>query len=325
MGTSVTTTRSGAATRAAITRVGLVVFVALNAMSETGKFYNRDATSATAAAMGTRGRARVETVSARVRDEPAAVRRALERSAVNERQTTTTNGGARDEEKTTTTTTTTSVEAEEKTTTMRGGNASTVEAASETTVATVSVRTRECGSPAVDGYAKVNLTCMALSATAREYDASESGRENLRAHVEPHASYDGIAVRWGIGHVANTAEECAEKCRTHPVKPDGTGTEMFPCNVFVWCPKGEGIEECFEPDAHTHSPGDCWLKFSETPENVEVNQRGANDASGFVNKDGATFAQRHPKAPKMVHWTSGVLVPEGTEVTPGTLGPRATW
>jgi len=243
---------------------------------------------------------------------------------VNERQTTTTTkSGERDEEKTTTTTT--SVEAEEKTTTMRGGNASTVEAASETTVATVSVRTRECGSPAVDGYAKVNLTCMALSATAREYDASESGRENLRAHVEPHASYDGIAVRWGIGHVANTAEECAEKCRTHPVKPDGTGTEMFPCNVFVWCPKGEGIEECFEPDAHTHSPGDCWLKFSETPENVEVNQRGANDASGFVNKDGATFAQRHPKAPKMVHWTSGVLVPEGTEVTPGTLGPRATW
>jgi hypothetical protein len=128
MGTSVTTTRSGSATRAAITRVGLVVFVALNAMSETVKFYNRDATSATAAAMGTRGRARVETVSARVRDEPAAVRRALERSAVNERQTTTTKSGERDEEKTTTTTT--SVEAEEKTTTMRGGNASTVEAAS---------------------------------------------------------------------------------------------------------------------------------------------------------------------------------------------------
>ena len=48
MGTSVTTTRSGSATRAAITRVGLVVFVALNAMSEKGKFYNRDATSATA-------------------------------------------------------------------------------------------------------------------------------------------------------------------------------------------------------------------------------------------------------------------------------------
>ena len=84
MGTSVTTTRSGSATRTAITRVGLVVFVALNAMSETVKFYNRDATSATAAAMGTRGRARVETVSARVRDEPAAVRRALERAAVNE-------------------------------------------------------------------------------------------------------------------------------------------------------------------------------------------------------------------------------------------------
>jgi len=332
MGTSAPTSRSGSATRAAITRVGLVVFVALNAMSETMKFYNRDATSATAAAMATRANARVESwASVGVRDEPAVVRRALERPVVIEvdapRRAT---SGDDDEDKgektpTTMTTKTSIVEAEEETTTVRDVNASTGEAASETPVATVSVRTRECGSPAVDGYAKVNLTCMAASATAREYDASESGREKLRAHIEPHASYDGIAVRWGIGHVANTAEECAEKCRTHPIKPNGTGTEMFPCNVFVWCPKGEGIEECFEPDAHTHSPGDCWLKFSETPESVEVNQRGANDASGFVNKDGATFAQRHPKAPKMVHWTSGVLVPEGMEVTPGTLGPRATW
>lgn len=334
MGTSVTTSRSGSATRAAITRVGLVVFVALNAMSETMKFYNRDATSATAAAMATRANARVESwASGSGRDEPAVVRRALERPVVLEvdaPRRATSGDDDEDEDKgektPTTTTTTIVVEAEEKeTTTVRDVNASTGEAASETPVATVSVRTRECGSPAVDGYAKVNLTCMASSATAREYDASESGREKLRAHIEPHASYDGIAVRWGIGHIANTAEECAEKCRTHPIKPNGTGTEMFPCNVFVWCPKGEGIEECFEPDAHTHSPGDCWLKFSETPESVEVNQRGANDASGFVNKDGATFAQRHPKAPKMVHWTSGVLVPEGTEVTPGTLGPRATW
>ena len=56
-----------------------------------------------------------------------------------------------------------------------------------------------------------------------------------------------------------------------------------------------------------------------------MNQRGANDAPGFVNKDGKTFAERHPKAPKLTHWTSGVLLPPEIENTPGTLGPRATW
>ena len=77
-------------------------------------------------------------------------------------------------------------------------------------------------------------------------------------------------------------------------------------------------------DAHQHFAGDCWLKFSETPENVEVNQRGANDAPGFVNKDGKTFAERHANAPKLVHWSSGVLLPESMTAS-STLGPRATW
>lgn len=187
------------------------------------------------------------------------------------------------------------------------------------------MRKRECGSPAIDGYAHVNATCLLRSATAREYDASAEARAALEASIETHASYDGIAVRWGINHTVDSAEECAEKCRRHVAKEGGRGADGLPCNVFVWCPKNEGLTKCFEPDAHEHYPGDCWLKFSETPENVEVNQRGANDAAGFTNAAGRTYRERHPDAPALTHWTSGVMLPPGVKNTGGTLGPRATW
>ena len=206
-----------------------------------------------------------------------------------------------------------------------GGTAADGRAARDSATSTTrTVRVRECGSPAIDGYAKVNLTCMAESATAREWDGSKEARARLEARVEPHASYDGIAVRWGINHTVKTAEECAERCREHEIRPNGRGAEVLPCNVFVYCPLNVDADRCFEADAHEHFPGDCWLKFSETPENVEVNQRGANDAPGFV-RDGKTFAQRHPNAPNLTHWTSGVLLPPDVENTPGTLGPRAQW
>lgn len=40
----------------------------------------------------------------------------------------------------------------------------------------------------------------------------------------------------------------------------------MPCNAFVWCPD----DVCFEPDAHHHTKGDCWLKFTEGPAYPEV-------------------------------------------------------
>jgi hypothetical protein len=42
----------------------------------------------------------------------------------------------------------------------------------------------------------------------------------------------------------------------------------FPCNSFVWCPD----EVCFEPDAHKHTKGDCWLKWTEGPAYPEVSE-----------------------------------------------------
>ena len=185
-------------------------------------------------------------------------------------------------------------------------------------------RKRECGSPAVDGYSHVVPECLVKSRTNVEYDRSETARMSQVAWYEEHASYDGLAVAWGIGNRKPTAAACASACRAHKPGPPHHGPFAdLPCNAWVWCPVSEK-DGCFEPDAHTHGPGDCWLKFTETPENIEVNQRGANDAPGTV-KDGVRYKQRHSNAPKLAQWTSGVMLPPEWTPSNGTYGPRATW
>ena len=185
-------------------------------------------------------------------------------------------------------------------------------------------RKRECGSPAVDGYSHVVPECLLKSRTNVEYDRSETARMSQVAWYEEHASYDGLAVAWGIGNRKPTAAACASACRAHKPGPPHHGPFAdLPCNAWVWCPVSEK-DGCFEPDAHTHGPGDCWLKFTETPENIEVNQREANDAPGTV-KDGVRYKQRHLNAPKLAQWTSGVMLPPGWTPSNGTYGPRATW
>lgn len=153
--------------------------------------------------------------------------------------------------------------------------------------------------------------------------------------LEQHADYDGLAVVWGIGHTTQTAEDCAEACRSYsPTLQQGGECSLFiltmrapaptlfcsgqrcaaqcififcadklpvaialacciilsdvpmlfnaagpfsrlPCNVFAWCSE----QTCFEPDVHTHSFGDCWLKFSEGPLNPEVQSAYGQDCS----------------------------------------------
>ena len=97
----------------------------------------------------------------------------------------------------------------------------------------------------------------------------------VAAWHEPNASFDGLAVRWGIGHFQPSAAACAAACARH--EPVGTKRGgpfgALPCNAFVWCPADVPGGACFEPDAHAHGAGDCWLKFTETPEAPQVNQR----------------------------------------------------
>ena len=159
-------------------------------------------------------------------------------------------------------------------------------------------RRRECGSPAADAYAGVNATCLELSRTAVETLALNKKNTSVVAWYETHASFDGLAVRWGVGHFQPSAASCAAACARH-VPPGVSAGGVFgnlPCNAFVWCPVDVEGGTCFEPDAHTHGAGDCWLKFTETPEAPQVNQRGENDDDAFIAR-GVSYRERHPDAP----------------------------
>ena len=207
-------------------------------------------------------------------------------------------------------------------------------------------RRRECGDPAADAYASVDATCLERSRTAvetlallfqdKEGDKEDTEKEGhdlshrftrVVAWHEPNASFDGLAVRWGIGHFQPSAAACAAACVRH--EPVGTKRGgpfgALPCNAFVWCPADVPGGACFEPDAHAHGAGDCWLKFTETPEAPQVNQRGANDAAAFTNEAGVSYRERHRDAPEQTHWTSGVVLPRGWVPSGGTYGPRARW
>ena len=103
------------------------------------------------------------------------------------------------------------------------------------------------------------------------------------------------------------------RCRDHVPGPHiGGPFGLLPCNAWVFC----AADECFEADAHKHSRGDCWLKFTEVPQSPEVNARGAFSAE---------FRRRHPEAPDTCQWVSGVLLPPGQVLTNGTWGSRASW
>ena len=168
-----------------------------------------------------------------------------------------------------------------------------------------------CGSPAIDGYAHVNLTCLRESPTFQQWaEETQEGKikEGRRVWVEKGVSYDGIGVKWGPHNKKDSAYECALDCLNFV--PD-LNANQFPCNLFVYCPD----DECFEPDAHTHTKGDCWLKFAERPHVPEINQRGTMYSA---------FRERHPDFDH-TQWISGAVI--GTEVgmTKGRWGPRSAW
>ena len=180
---------------------------------------------------------------------------------------------------------------------------------------------RACGSPAIDGYSHVEPKCIAKSPTALLYKKLFEEGTKLVAYHDLAADYDGLGVKWGIGHYKATWQECEEACRSFNPKTGGGPFVGLPCNVWTWCSR----KKCFEPDAHSHSFGDCWLKFTELPESPEVNQRtpSSSETSGEMKP---SFMRRHKN--QMVggcSWVSGALLAPGAKMTNGTWGPRAYW
>ncbi|KAG1663396.1 hypothetical protein FOA52_011674 [Chlamydomonas sp. UWO 241] len=174
---------------------------------------------------------------------------------------------------------------------------------------------RVCGSPAVDGYSHVDPKCLDASPTAmwwKEYYRLGFRQQDLVAHIEEMADFDGLAVGWGIGNKMATVEDCAAACLAFKVGSNPGPFGALPCNTFTWCPD----EICFEPDAHKHTKGDCWLKFTEGPASPELNYRGLL---------GPGYRVRHPTASDRVQWWGGVVLPPGMELTNGTFGPRYQW
>ena len=174
---------------------------------------------------------------------------------------------------------------------------------------------RACGSPAIDGYAHVDPKCIKASPTTARYERARREGAELVAFHELNADYDGLGVRWGIGHKKQTWKECEDACRAFdPARATGAPFGGLPCNIWTWCSRAV----CFEPDAHKHSFGDCWLKFSELPEAPEVNQRTPGMRPAFMRRHRRDMANG-------TTWVSGALLPPGVAFTNGTWGPRAYW
>ncbi|KAL1524179.1 hypothetical protein AB1Y20_019088 [Prymnesium parvum] len=172
---------------------------------------------------------------------------------------------------------------------------------------------RACGSPAIDGYAHVDPKCVQRSPTAQLYNELLANGSELIGTHELNADYDGLGVHWGIGHTKQRWEDCEQACRQHRPGTGGGPFAALPCNVWTWCSR----PTCFEPDAHSHHFGDCWLKFTELPHAPEVNMREPMRSS-FMRR-------HHTQMAAGVPWVSGALLPPGVTMTNGTWGPRAFW
>ena len=75
-----------------------------------------------------------------------------------------------------------------------------------------------------------------------EWQRSGASKEHAQAVLEQHADYDGLAVVWGINHFTQSAEDCAEACRSYipalqqggdAYAPLGSTADSIPCTIFL--------------------------------------------------------------------------------------------
>jgi len=82
----------------------------------------------------------------------------------------------------------------------------------------------------------VNASCLRSSPTAQWWrQVGANGRAaGLAAHLEERADYDGVAVVWGLGHKAATAQACGEACLNYVPAPPLAGATLDLSKVELW-------------------------------------------------------------------------------------------
>lgn len=143
--------------------------------------------------------------------------------------------------------------------------------------------------------------CLFGLASWRQWAHSKGGQGYV-AWIEDHADYDGdTCVRWGSERRVASAEECALACWNFVPHMH----RLAYCNTFVYCPKAK----CWAEDIHQHTQGECWLKYSETPDQPLVNSRGAMIERRRV----------HRTMPELPDWIAGTILPPSVRPQAGVL------
>mmetsp|Transcript_19406 Transcript_19406/g.42030 ORF Transcript_19406/g.42030 Transcript_19406/m.42030 type:complete len:260 (+) Transcript_19406:126-905(+) len=119
-------------------------------------------------------------------------------------------------------------------------------------------------------------------------------------YPEMHADYDGYAVQWGLGHKTRSAAECCRRCKEF--KPPGDVPHK--CNMWIWCGDPSGV--CWTMDIHTHTTGDCWLKYQATWDG-EVDRSKTNLKVNHRGKFTPEFRAEHKTSPEYVPWVAGLV------------------
>mmetsp|Transcript_27951 Transcript_27951/g.65261 ORF Transcript_27951/g.65261 Transcript_27951/m.65261 type:complete len:237 (+) Transcript_27951:73-783(+) len=115
----------------------------------------------------------------------------------------------------------------------------------------------------------------------------------------PHSGRDGSVLTWGLSYKTANAQECCDKCKTHPKN----------CNSWTFC----GLPVCWGLDTgHNHTYGECWLrKLDDVHAASSFRQRGRYTEQWLKQHRRARpgCAKNEPWAcsPTHVPYTSGSL------------------
>ncbi|RZR87495.1 hypothetical protein BHM03_00014916 [Ensete ventricosum] len=126
-------------------------------------------------------------------------------------------------------------------------------------------------------------------------------------HAELHTDYDGAAVRWGLIHHKESAADCCQACLDQAKRPK-PGEKK--CNIWVYCPSEFG---CYSPDIYEHKHQECWLKqvlfylFKHDLLYLFCQMQAERPRLNFKDKYSKSYRKKHPSAPIVVPWMSGVV------------------